>query len=337
MQRRRTLINPTIILLFLFSPMVSHITRGGFGSESSFNNGNTFGSEDNFSIENSFGNENGFGNTSGSGFEFNGGSWDLDTMEANTDYFIHDTMTKILLLLVFAALAIIIMINKRSLRKPLLLISLIVLGFCLGGFLCPLVSVQNVILKYNTAYLLLFLIPTVLALTIGRAFCGYICIFGAIQEFAHITKCKLRFNEKIIKKLQKLKYVFLVYLIIRMLIHNSVIFVGYTPFNALFLWGGPSLSITLTAATLIVSIIIYRPFCQFICPLGAWLGMLSIMSRHSIMPKRCIKCNKCSDQCNMGAIAKGVIDKKECILCGACADNCKIPLEKVRPKTTTTA
>jgi len=95
---------------------------------------------------------------------------------ASTPYFIHQQPLKIVLLVVFSAFAVgIIVFRRYDLRRWVLLLSVIVLGFVMGGFLCPTSAVQNVILKFNTGYLLLFLVPVVLALVMGRVFCGYIC------------------------------------------------------------------------------------------------------------------------------------------------------------------
>ncbi len=273
-----------------------------------------------------FGDDDSFGQTFEVEFYQDGGSWDID--RADSPYFIHDTLKKLILLLVFLIMGIITMMNKRSLRKPLLIISIIILGFYLKGFLCPLSSVQNVILKYDTGYLLLFLVPTILGIALGRVFCGYTCVFGAAQELFHISKYSVKLPECVVNMVQKLKYVVLLYLVIRILVSNSLIFAGYTPFNALFSWGGAHVSIILSILTAVMSTIIYRPFCQFFCPLGAWLGVCSMVSKFSILPKDCVQCDRCKSACSFNAIRKGTIDKKECILCGMCVDSCRVSLSK---------
>ena len=65
-------------------------------------------------------------------------------------------------------------------------------GFVMGGFLCPTSTVRNVIPRFSTGYLLLFLVPVVLSLVMGRVFCGYICPFGAAQELLHVRKLAVK-------------------------------------------------------------------------------------------------------------------------------------------------
>jgi len=266
-----------------------------------------------------------------SGFEsqtFGGDSNDFGEeisfpQEPKRPFFIHDTFIKFLFLLGFTITAILIFLKKRSFRKILLILSIIIPGFYLGGFLCPLASVQNIVLNYRTGYLLLFLIPTLLAFIFGRLFCGYICIFGAVQEFIKSPiKYHLTFSARTQKTLQKMKYIILIYLIVRILVTNSLILAGSTPFNAVFSFGGTSLSIILTIITILLSLVIYRPFCQFFCPLGAWLGLCAILNKYNIIPDDCISCKKCTNLCNIKAINRGKINKKECILCAKCIDSC---------------
>jgi len=243
-------------------------------------------------------------------------------------YFIHDTLLKILFLLFFAGAGIIILQKKRSFRRLLLLLSLIILGFYLGGFLCPFASVQNAILNYQTAFLLLFLIPTILSLILGRVFCGYICAFGAVQELLHLPRYRVTISGRFLKLLQKIKYMLLIYLVFRAVGTNSVVLAGYTPFNALFSFDGRPVAFALTVLTAILSIFVYRPFCRFFCPLGAWLGLCATLSRYNILPHSCTQCNKCSAACPCGAVSGGQIDKKECLVCGRCADSCRLIADK---------
>ena len=297
------------LLLFFFTFFYqAAIINAEFNTDAGFGFGNQ-----SFSEESSFGTEITFPD------------------EREQAYFIHDTLIKFLFLLGFAISAIIIMIKKSSLRKLLLIFSIIILGFYLGGFLCPLTSVQNIVINIRTGYLLIFLIPTILALVFGRLFCGYICIFGGLQELLNLPKkYNLQFSDKTLKLLQKAKYFLLSYLLIRILITNSIIFAGNSPFNALFSWGGTPISIIITVSTIILSLFIYRPFCQFLCPLGAWLGLCAILSKYSIIPENCFSCNKCSQECSIKAIKKGKIDKKECILCNKCVDSCHLIAKKMR-------
>lgn len=273
-----------------------------------------------------FGQESEFGSDS-----LNGG---LSSQTEGSRYFIHDTFVKFVLVLVFTGIAVIFLLTKRSLRKLLLIVSLAVLGFVVGGFLCPFMSVQNVFFRYQTGFLLLFLVPTILALILGRVYCGFVCPFGAIQELIHIPTYRFTIPHRFLTILQKIKYLVLGYLVVRFLVTNVPILVGHTPFNALFSFGGTVPALVLTAITASLSVIVFRPFCQVACPLGAWLGICSLLSRWSMVPAACKQCNLCAPLCGVQGISKGKIQKMECIVCGRCADCCPLTRKKERMKNT---
>ncbi|MCK5827349.1 4Fe-4S binding protein, partial [Candidatus Bipolaricaulota bacterium] len=179
--------------------------------------------------------------------------------------------------------------------------------------------------KWNNGYLILFLIPVVLALTVGRVFCGYVCPFGAIQELLHVEKWQLRIPVKWRKLLGLIKYGLLIYLVTRVLVTGSGIWQGVTPFKALFEWGGTVLTITGTIVFAVLSLVLWRPFCEFFCPLGA---LLSLLSRFSIFKLEatasCISCGLCTSKCPTSACKDGKISSADCFLCGDCVRVCPV-------------
>lgn len=257
----------------------------------------------------------GFGQEEGFGDE----SFDEWVQE---DFFIHDTLIKAVFLLFFLLLASFIYQDRRRWRPGLLVLSFLVLGLYLGGFLCPLAVVQNALYRYASFFLILFFIPLFFSLIRGRLYCGAVCPFGAAQELLHQKSLRFQPPQQIQKKLHLLKYFFLLFLMIRFLITWEVILVGETPFKALFLFGGTGLSIALTIITAILSLFLFRPFCQYLCPYGALLGLVAAKSPFTLIPKACNQCSYCSRECPLSILEKGVVDKKECLLCGACVDVC---------------
>jgi len=252
-------------------------------------------------------------------------------------YFNHDQLIKLILLLVFMAAAIIIIKSSLSkYRRIILIASVAALGFYLGGFLCPLTAIQNLFIKWQTGYLLLFLTVFTSTLIAGRVFCGYICPFGALQELLHLRKISLTIPPAWNRYLNKVKYVLLGYLLVRIIVTGQVTLQGYTPFKVLFAWGGTPLSIGLSIALAILSLVIYRPFCRYLCPLGAFLALISRLSLFKIrFNSNCVNCLLCQKVCKSGAITGRPprIDSSECILCGECLEKCPkkaIITEKIR-------
>ena len=273
-----------------------------------------------------------YGGDFGSGDKFGSSeiekNFNLPITEQNIEnsYFNHDQLIKLILLLVFMATATIIIKNSLGkYRRIILIASVAALGFYLGGFLCPLTAIQNLFIKWQTGYLLLFLTVFISALIAGRVFCGYICPFGALQELLHLKRISLTIPPAWNRYLNKVKYVLLVYLLVRIIVTGQVTLLGYTPFKVLFAWGGTPLSIGLSIALAILSLIIYRPFCRYLCPLGAFLALISRLSLFKIrFNSNCVNCLLCQKVCKSGAITGRPprIDSSECILCGQCLEKC---------------
>jgi len=253
---------------------------------------------------------------------------------ASSGYFIHDQILKIAIVGGLSILALgVILFRGFRYRKWILLLPIGLIGFYLGGVLCPISSVQNIILKCNNGYLLLFLIPVVLALTVGRVFCGYVCPFGAVQELLHVRKWAVGIPTKWRKPLGFLKYGLLIYLVTRVIVTGTGIWQGVTPFKALFEWGGTPLTIALTASVAALSVILWRPFCEFFCPLGALLSLLSRFSAFKLeATASCVSCGLCTPKCPAGACKDGKIASADCFLCGECVRVCPVTSLRLAPR-----
>ena len=243
-----------------------------------------------------------------------------------SSYFIHDQLTKLLLVLAFTGAGFLVVATRRfRLRRWLLIASVVVLGFVLGGMLCPISAVQNVILKASTGYLLLFLVPTVAALFVGRLFCGTVCPFGALQELLHVKRWGRRIPERWMRFLRFLPYVLLGYLGIRVAVTGVLTWSGATPFKAFFTFGGTPLTLGTSGLFVLLSIVLFRPFCRLLCPLGAWLSLVSRVSpfRVRVSPD-CISCGACDKACSACAVEGGRVNAADCLLCGECIRACPV-------------
>ena len=74
----------------------------------------------------------------------------------------------------------------------------------------------------------------------------------------------------------------------------------------------------------VLSILFYRPFCKWICPLGAIYSLFNKVSLLSIKVKedQCIGCHKCTTACKMDVDVLKSPNHPECIRCGACMKAC---------------
>ena len=87
----------------------------------------------------------------------------------------------------------------------------------------------------------------------------------------------------------------------------------------LYIWKNAILVITI-----ILSILIYRPFCKYICPLGALYSVFNPVSlyKYRVDKDKCIKCGKCAKACQMIVDPVENSNSPECIRCGRCKKAC---------------
>lgn len=214
---------------------------------------------------------------------------------------------------------------------------------------CPIGSLQAVIGNYNykfSYYVVGFLF--FIGALIGRFVCGWLCPFGLVQDLLF----KIPFVKKIRtfksdKLLRKLKYIillifviFLPLFVVDIIGQGSPTFCKYIcPVGVLegalplislnkslrgalgFLFAWKSLILILT---ILLSIIIYRPFCKYICPLGAIYSLFNPISVFSyrLDKAKCIDCSKCHKVCDMDVDPRKSCNSLECIRCGKCKKAC---------------
>ena len=223
---------------------------------------------------------------------------------------------------------------------------------------CPLGALQSALNKRNLEVpfaVLGFLF--IFGSLFGRFVCGWLCPFGLFQDLLH--------RLPLFKKRKRLpahhiliygKYVILFGFVI---IGSTFVFQGFvkvpafckylcpsgTLFGAiplvsmneqlqsqiggLFFWklGG------LIAVT-ILSAIVYRPFCQYLCPLGAIYGWFNCYSLVQIYwdKEKCTSCMKCQDVCPVHLPPEKISVSTECIKCGKCMDACFFDCLSLRKK-----
>ncbi|MGE5386913.1 MAG: 4Fe-4S binding protein, partial [Betaproteobacteria bacterium] len=168
----------------------------------------------------------------------------------------------------------------------------------------------------------------------GRGmFCGWLCPYGALAEMAHRIAGNLglrRFQFKLPQALHdKLKW--LKYAIFVGLLAVSFYSIGLAeklaevePFKTTFLvgvWNRSWPFATYWVILLVASLFIERPFCKYLCPLGAGLAIPSTFRWWGLKRKdECgSSCDACAAGCDSLAIDKsGRIDQRECMLCLDC-------------------
>jgi ferredoxin len=232
-------------------------------------------------------------------------------------------------LLVFTCVAF---FSKRvAIRRAVLGSAIVLLGFGGVGFLS--VSHITSAIKVGPSVfledftLLLFVAFTVITTLLwGRVFCGYLCPFGALQDLLDRIVPK-RFQRELPEFLHKrallAKYGILAIVIVPAVAGSTTsIFEYVEPFGTVFFLS-PSIGLWIIAmAILAAAATVPRFYCRYVCPLGASLAVVSVVSPFRIRRvEQCTVCMVCEQDCPTGAITGPTIDFKECVRCNICEVN----------------
>lgn len=203
-------------------------------------------------------------------------------------------------------------IIKKQTRKPIIWVSVISVayfGFFRSGCVCSIGSIQNVTLSIaDSSYilpvsvLLFFILPIVFAFLFGRVFCAGVCPFGALQELVNIKSYQL--SKALTNALSVLPWIYLIFAVLYAATRSTFIICRFDPFIGIFRQGGDFGLIVFGILLLIASIFTGRPFCRFLCPYGAVLGLFSRVSiwKVQITKQPCINCELCHNACPVDAI-----------------------------------
>jgi polyferredoxin len=86
---------------------------------------------------------------------------------------------------------------------------------------------------------------------------------------------------------------------------------------------------TFVVALLFLSVFFQMPWCRYLCPYGALLGLVSMASLLKIRrsPHHCVRCHQCDHRCpaNLPVMLRTVVRSPECFACYRCVDGCPAP------------
>nr|WP_146344586.1 4Fe-4S binding protein [Phaeobacter marinintestinus] len=166
----------------------------------------------------------------------------------------------------------------------------------------------------------------------GRGyFCGWLCPFGALQEFMHHIGRKLRLpkiepSPEWDKRLKLFKYVLLAGLVATVFIAPDRVDKAAevepfkTAITTFFIreW----YYVAYAAVWLVIGTMTFKGFCRYVCPLGAVMAIGGLVRGRDWIERRAecgSPCQLCKVKCNYGAIKKtGEIRYSECFQCLDC-------------------
>ncbi len=233
------------------------------------------------------------------------------------------------LVVAFSALAFTSFFRKSvTLKYVTLVASVIYIGF----WKSTLLSIVNVfglfggnlpIFRYSLAWYLLAAITLVSTILWGRVYCGRICAFGALTQLMdRVLPAKWRLNvpRAIERRASLIKYGILGAVIIYFIVTgNPGIYPYVEPFWLFGLHLRTPVLLTMLVSLLIATVFIRNLYCRFLCPLGAFLGILSKLTVFRIKRwSECKTCKICEKACEWGAIRGPQIIMTECVRCDDC-------------------
>ena len=215
--------------------------------------------------------------------------------------------------------------------------------------ICPfggIVSIYNFaalgtfVQKIHSSSFILMLTAILLAVFFGPVICGWICPLGTFQEW--ISKIgkkifKKRFNNFIPLKLDRylryIRYISLILVVYFTATTARLVFQTYDPYFALFnFWSGEVAiaAYIFLGASIVLSFFTERPYCKYICPYGALLGIFNLFRIFKIRRKAstCIDCKKCDNTCPMNiTVSKArTVYSHQCISCMKCTSEYSCPV-----------
>ncbi|MFC2162616.1 4Fe-4S binding protein [Candidatus Altiarchaeota archaeon] len=212
-------------------------------------------------------------------------------------------------------------------------------GFCpFGGVVSflKLVSTGEFVQRIYWGSIILMVITVAMTMIFGRAFCGFICPLGTLQEWIRGIGRRMGFRKdrelptNLDKHLRYVKYATLILIMYLTYTTGELIFRNYDPYVSLMhfgeefeekMFGYSILALVLAAA------LVYKNFwCRYLCPLGGFYAIISRLKMFGIKRDAgsCIDCGKCNKACPHGIEVQHakVVDSVDCVSCMRCVESC---------------
>jgi polyferredoxin len=184
-------------------------------------------------------------------------------------------------------------------------------------------------------------ITVVMVAVSGRSFCGWICPLGTLQGiFAGVGRRlfgrKQRLDMTRDGRWRWLRWPILAVFTVGAWYGGKLLIRPYDPWVAwMHIWEPMEvleefpIGLAVLVLSLLGGMLVARPFCRYLCPMGIFLAALNKGSavRLRVNQESCIHCMACDRKCPVGIPIESatVVSTTECISCGECVPVCPVP------------
>ena len=217
------------------------------------------------------------------------------------------------------------------------------------GFLpiSALVSLKDWVLSgsinpVHPAGLVIFLSVVAVSLLLKRSFCSWICPVGTISELLwksgfNLFRRNYRAPVWLDRTLRGAKYLLLLFFLYAIFIgmgREQITAFIYSDYNKAadvrlldFFLHLSGVGMAVIAVLSLISLVMRNPFCRFLCPYGALVGLVSVLSPVKVTrdKKTCVACGVCTQVCPayIPVMQKERVMSEECIGCWRCISHCR--------------
>lgn len=194
----------------------------------------------------------------------------------------------------------------------------------------------------HPAALVIFLTVVAVSFLLKRSFCSWICPVGTISEVLwksgfNLFRRNFRLPRRMDLVLRGIKFVllcFFLYSILYAMAPEQVTAFIYSDYNKTadvrlldFFLHLSGFSLLVIGGLALLSLPVRNPFCRHLCPYGALLGLISMLSPVKVTRegKSCVSCGVCTQVCPsyIPVMAKERVFSEECIGCLRCISHCR--------------
>ena len=169
---------------------------------------------------------------------------------------------------------------------------------------------------------------------LGPVFCGWICPLGSLGEWLYALR--RRFNRAsmeppavLARQLTWGRLAVFVLVLFMSWKTKSIWFEEIDPYKAIFHMNVESISaVVLIVGFVLLSLLVERAWCRWLCPLGIFNGLVGKMALVKIRRNKasCIHCGACSKACpaRIGVAEVEEVSDSRCLGCQRCIEACPV-------------